>query len=127
MKYIFALLILLSFSPVMAQDDTLNWKPAAVGIGLVLAPLALTTDGLSVGHAWELEGFSFAETTIFGLFLPKDLRWLSPIVCMAVNGVYRLSEFNGSNNVLIQRKMACDYLGIASAVLAQTDVFLIKF
>ena len=109
-------LFLFSLANAEPADETLNYKPVAVGMGFLLAPICLTGDsnGLDWGHAIELEGFSYAETDIIADFLPKDLKFFAPIISFEINTLYRMTELQGKpGDYLVFKKMIADDMGIA--------------
>jgi len=113
-KVILALGILLaSFGMVQAQE-TLNYKPIIVTSVLALSPILYSNDQLSFGHSLELEGFSYAETSLIAQILPKEFDFLAPICSVSLNVLYRLGEMNSSNVDLVKRKMIADTMGIVS-------------
>ena len=91
-----------------------DWKPVGVGMGLLVAPIPLLPPDMDLGHAWEIEGFSYASTDILGRFMPKEYWFLSPICVGVADTIYRAGE--GLNSDLIRRKWACDLLGITARV-----------
>ena len=111
---------LFSLANAEPADETLNYKPVAVGMGFLLVPICLTGDsnGLDWGHAIELEGFSYAETDIIADFLPKDFKFMAPIISLGANSLYRIGELTGKpSDDLIYRKIIADDLGIAGWVV----------
>lgn len=109
------LLSLLSLVGVAGADEPkLDLQSSLVGAGLLIAPAPFTGPDLSLGHAWELEGFSYAVTDIGERILPKGYQFMSPIAVGLLDGFYRGGE--GFGNDLIRRKFICDLLGILGRV-----------
>jgi hypothetical protein len=99
-----------------APENQPNWKAAGIGIGMLVAPIPFTGNGLDLGHTWELEGFSFTATYVFGQWLPKNEYIFAPIFAAFGCGAYRALEATPSTVDLERRKFACDLLGILGEI-----------
>lgn len=118
------LLALLAFAPgcprvATAQEDP--GKVFLVGSALVFAPLGFDSPDLSVGHAWELEGFTYAGTDLGWRFLPKDIAWMSPVIMTGLVLAYRLPEMGRGADDMILRKLGADLLGVAARVVIELE------
>lgn len=112
-KVIFCItLILASFS---WADEPGGVQPLIVGCILLAAPIAFTDKSNSLGHAWELEGFSFTAGYISGKILGKKYWWMGPLCVLWADAMYRSGEKKAGN------KFACDSLGVLTAVSMNLD------
>lgn len=108
----------IELQPGMLKYGDADWQPAFVGMGLLVAPIKLTSKDNSWGHAIELEGWSYAATDIFGRFLPKEQWYMAPVIVTLIDLIYRTGE-DGSLNDLHRRELACDLLGVAGRVAVE--------
>ena len=115
MKRLFLIIgLILSATVCLADEPKLDYQALGTGVGLLVAPAPFIGSDLSLGHSWELEGFSYAATDVMGRILPKEVNWASPTLIASADLLYRAGE--GLNNDLIRRKLACDWLGVLARV-----------
>lgn len=95
-------------------------KASLVGVGMLVAPLAVADPQLSVGHSWELEGFSYAATDIFYRFFPKDFKFMAPVLVGSLDLMYRIGELRGTKaDDLVCRKLSMDLTGVLARVVIE--------
>lgn len=115
MKHLFLIAVFgMLVSICLADEPKLDYQALGTGVGLLAAPAPFVGNDLSLGHTWELEGFSYAATDVMGRLFPKDLNWVAPILMASADLLYRSGE--GLENDLTRRKLACDWLGVLGRV-----------
>jgi hypothetical protein len=114
-KDFFIILVFLLASLVHAREND-SLRAVGVGLSLLVAPAQLTDQNLSLGHTWEIEGFSFAATDILYRIVPKELDFLAPVLAFLGDAAYRAPELSGPNGGLAMRKFECDCLGIVGRI-----------
>lgn len=115
MKSLFFILFLcICLNNANADEPKLDYQAIGTGVGLLAVPAPFTGSDLSLGHTWELEGFSYAATDVMGRILPKYVGWVAPVLIASADLLYRSGE--GLENDLTRRKLACDWLGVLGRV-----------
>lgn len=96
-------------------------KSIVVGVSLLTLPIAFTDQDLSVGHSWEIEGFSYAACDVGCRILPKKFWFMSPIFLAVLDSMYRTGELGQGQDNLIFRKWALDGIGILSSTVTRIE------
>jgi hypothetical protein len=125
-KLILALLLACFTQYAQAQESKpYVVRPVLVGIGLMIAPIPLTGNGIGLWNssnvssgAWMLEGCSFMTTEIMRRILGGD-RYGAALFTWTVFGAYRASQCDGTRKTfyLAARKFGCEVLGIAGDIV----------
>lgn len=103
-----------------ADEYSLHLKPFVQGIVLITAPIPMTGKDLPWDHSIGLSCISYAGTQLGFEFFPKKYGFLSPIIVGGFDIIYRAGEWKEPND-LAKRKLACDLLGVATAIVGRIE------